>query len=144
MILSSFIKPTEGQGDEGGGTGCSWKVEFFHNSLQPRQYRCNRPPKLSTQCECTFTPIGWYSLDNQLQPSAGEGERWQTFENSWNRTQYFINILYQMQESQSDLLGTWKNFCLALKRTGKAKGKEEWGQRGRRDRGKGGSNHKWK
>ena len=26
------------------------------------------------QCECTVTPIGWYFLYNQQQPSAGEGE----------------------------------------------------------------------
>ena len=34
---------------------------FFHNSLQPlpRLNRCKRPSKLSTQCECTVTPIGW-------------------------------------------------------------------------------------
>ena len=30
-------------------TGCSGKNVFFHNSLQP----------LSTQCECTVTPIDW-------------------------------------------------------------------------------------
>ena len=44
-------------------TGCSGKIVFFHNSLQPlpRLHRCKRPSntKLSTQCECTVTPIGW-------------------------------------------------------------------------------------
>ena len=38
-------------------TGCSGKIVFFHNSLQPPP-RCKRPSKLSTQCECTVTPIG--------------------------------------------------------------------------------------
>ena len=42
-------------------TGCSGKIVFFHNSLQPllHLHRCKRPSKLSTQCECTVTPIGW-------------------------------------------------------------------------------------
>ena len=42
-------------------TGCSGKNVFFHNSLQPlpRLHRCKRPSKLSTQCKCTVTPIGW-------------------------------------------------------------------------------------
>ena len=42
-------------------TGCSGKIVFFHNSLQPppRLHRCKIPSKLSTQCECTVTPIGW-------------------------------------------------------------------------------------
>ena len=43
------------------GTGCSGKIVFFHNSLQPLPllHRCKKPSKLSTQCECTVTPIGW-------------------------------------------------------------------------------------
>ena len=43
-------------------TGCSGKIVFFHNSLQPlpRLHCCKRPSKqLSTQCECTVSPIGW-------------------------------------------------------------------------------------
>ena len=42
-------------------TGCSGKIAFFQNSLQhlPHLHRCNRPSTLSTQCECTVTPIGW-------------------------------------------------------------------------------------
>ena len=42
-------------------TGCSGKIVFFLNSLQPlpRLHCCKRPSKLSTQCECTVTPIGW-------------------------------------------------------------------------------------
>ena len=33
---------------------------FFHNSLQPiPRLHCCRPSKLSTQCDCTVTPIGW-------------------------------------------------------------------------------------
>ena len=41
--------------------GVQEKLCFFHNSLQPfpRLHRCKRPSKLSTQCECTVTPIGW-------------------------------------------------------------------------------------
>ena len=35
----------------------------FHNSLQPL------PSGLSTQCECTVTPIGWYFF---VQPIAAE------------------------------------------------------------------------
>ena len=46
------------------GLGSTWrsgKIVFFHNSLQPlpRQHRCKRLSKLSAQCECTVTPIGW-------------------------------------------------------------------------------------
>ena len=42
-------------------TGCSRKIVFFHNSLQPlpRLHLCKRHSKLSTQCECTVNPIGW-------------------------------------------------------------------------------------
>ena len=40
--------------------GVREKLCFFHNLLQTllRLYRCKRPSKLSTQCECTVTPIG--------------------------------------------------------------------------------------
>ena len=43
--------------------GVQEKMCFFRNSLQPlsRPHRCKRPSKLSTQCECTVTPIGWYN-----------------------------------------------------------------------------------
>ena len=56
-------------------TGCSGKIVFFHISLQPhpRLHRCKRSSKLSTQFECTVTPIGWLFLCNQQQPSTGEG-----------------------------------------------------------------------
>ena len=42
-------------------TGCSVKIVFFQNSLQPlpRLHRSKRPSMFSTQCECTVTPIGW-------------------------------------------------------------------------------------
>ena len=52
-------------------TGCSGKIVFFHNSLQPipRLHCCKRPLKLSAQCECTVTPIGWYFF---VQPIAAE------------------------------------------------------------------------
>ena len=52
-------------------TGCSGKIVFFHNSLQPlpRLHRCKRPSKLSTQCECTVNPIGLYFF---VQPIAAE------------------------------------------------------------------------
>ena len=41
-------------------TGCSGKIVFFHNSLQPlpRLHRCKKPSKLSTLCECTVASIG--------------------------------------------------------------------------------------
>ena len=50
--------------------GCSGK-RMCHNSRQPlpRLYRCTKPSKLSTQCECTGTSIGWYFLE---QPMAAE------------------------------------------------------------------------
>ena len=42
-------------------TGCSGKIVFFYNSMQPhpRLHRCKRPSKLSTYCERTVTPNGW-------------------------------------------------------------------------------------
>ena len=53
-------------------TGCSGKIVVFlqFNSLQPlpRLHRCKRPSKLSTQCECTVTPIGCFFV----QPIAAE------------------------------------------------------------------------
>ena len=54
MLQRSF------QNSFGKHTGCSGKIFFFHNSLQPlpRLHRCKRPTKLSTQFECTVTPIG--------------------------------------------------------------------------------------
>ena len=43
--------------------GVQEKLCFFtiHCKLQllPRLHRCKRPAKLSTQCECTVTRIGW-------------------------------------------------------------------------------------
>ena len=62
-------------------TGFSGKIVFFHNSLQPLP-RCKRPSKLSTQCECTVTPIGWWFF-------VLARERWQTFENSWGKKSIF-------------------------------------------------------
>ena len=43
-------------------TVCSGKIVFLHNFLQllPRLHCCKRSSKLSTQCKCTVTPIGWY------------------------------------------------------------------------------------
>ena len=39
------------------------KIVFFHNPLQPiprlHMYHCTRFGKVSTQCKCTVTPIGW-------------------------------------------------------------------------------------
>ena len=37
------------------------KNSCFHNSLPPlpRLHGSKRPPKLSTQCQCTVTPIDW-------------------------------------------------------------------------------------
>ena len=47
------------------------KLCFLHNSLQPLPclHRCKRSLKLSTQCECTVTPIGWNFF---VQPIAVE------------------------------------------------------------------------
>ena len=41
--------------------GVQEKLCFFtiHCNPVPRLHRCKRPSKLSTQCECTVTPIGW-------------------------------------------------------------------------------------
>ena len=52
-------------------TVCSGKIVLFHNLLQPlpRLHRCRRPSKLSTQCECTVSPIGWYFF---VQPIAAD------------------------------------------------------------------------
>ena len=54
-----------------GCTGCSGKIVFFHNPLQPlpRLHRCKKPSKLSTQCECTVIPIGRLFY---VQPIAAE------------------------------------------------------------------------
>ena len=38
------------------------KIVFFSQFTAtpfPRLHRCKRPSKLSTQCKCTVTPIGW-------------------------------------------------------------------------------------
>ena len=44
-------------------TGCSEKNMFFFSlsdaTFPSPTYRCKRFSKLSTQCECTVTPIGW-------------------------------------------------------------------------------------
>ena len=75
-------------------TGCSAKIVFFHTSLQPlpRLHRCKRPQKLSTQCECTVTPrLVIFCTDNSSRVLTRE--RWQTFENSWKKTQYLMNTL---------------------------------------------------
>ena len=47
------------------------KIVNFHNSLHPlpRLHGCKRPSKISTQCECTVTPIGCYCF---VQPIAAE------------------------------------------------------------------------
>ena len=52
-------------------TGCSGKIVFFHNSLQPlpRLHRCKSSSKLSTQSKCTVTPIDWQFF---VQPIAVE------------------------------------------------------------------------
>ena len=51
--------------------GIQEKLCFFHNSLQPlpRLHRFERLSKLSTQSECTVTPIGWQFF---VQPMAAE------------------------------------------------------------------------
>ena len=53
---------------------------FFHHSHQPlpRIHRCQRPLKLSTQCECTVTTIGWLCF-------VLAREWWQTLKNSWKK-----------------------------------------------------------
>ena len=77
-------------------TGCSGKIVFFLNSLQPlpRLHCCKRPSKLSTQCECTVTPflLVIFCTTNSSRVLAREG--WQTFENYWEKTQYLMNTLY--------------------------------------------------
>ena len=68
-------------------TGCSGKNVFFHSSLQPlsRLHRCESPPKLSKPCECTVTPIGWLIFCTTNRSRVLTRERWQTFENSWEK-----------------------------------------------------------
>ena len=70
-------------------TGCSGKFVFL-NSLQPlpRLHRCKRPSKLSTQCECHSYWLVIFCTPNSSRVLARE--RWQTFENSWKKTQYLI------------------------------------------------------
>ena len=58
---AAAVTGRNGVGCRGGVTG--YRVfrrncVFFQNSLQPLP-RCKRPSKLSTQCDCTVTPIGW-------------------------------------------------------------------------------------
>ena len=78
-------------------TGCSGKNVFFHNSLQPlpRLHRCcMRPTKLSTQCECTVTPIGWQFF---VQPIAAEcwlGRGGKLSRILGEKTQSLMNTLY--------------------------------------------------
>ena len=42
---------------------------FSQFTASPPLYRCKRPSKLSTQCECSVTPIGWSLI---VQPIAAE------------------------------------------------------------------------
>ena len=44
--------------------GVQEKLCFFTSHI-PRLHHCKRPSKLSTQCECTVTPIGCSFLYNQ-------------------------------------------------------------------------------
>ena len=77
-------------------TGCSGKIVFFfHNSLQPlsRQHRCKRPSKLSMQCECVQSSYWLVIFCTTNSSRVLARERWQTFENSWKKTQYLINTL---------------------------------------------------
>ena len=58
-------------------TGCSLKIVFFHNSLQPLPHLHRSRDLQSSQrivsVQSLGTPIGKF-LYNQYQPSAGEGE----------------------------------------------------------------------
>ena len=51
--------------------GVQVKLCFLHDSMQPlpRLHCCKRSSKLSTQCECTVTPIGWQFF---VEPIAAE------------------------------------------------------------------------
>ena len=68
------------------------KLCFFHNSLQPlpRLHRCQTPSKLSTIR--VYSHSYWLVIFCTTNCSRVLGrERWQTFENSWKKTQYFMN-----------------------------------------------------
>ena len=68
---------------------------FSQNSLQPlpRLQCCKRPSKLSTQCECTITPIGWLFF---VQPIAAECLRGRggKLSRMFEKKQYLMNTLY--------------------------------------------------
>ena len=75
ILSRSASEPSSQSSGQDDDTGCSGKIVFFfHNSLQglPRLQRCKSPSKLSTQCECTVTPIG----------------------RGGKKTQYLMNTLY--------------------------------------------------
>ena len=77
-------------------TGCSWKIVFFSNSLQPlpRLHRCKRPSKLSTQCECTVSPIGWPFFVQPIAAKCWRGRGGKLSRFLGKRTQYLMNNLY--------------------------------------------------
>ena len=75
-------------------TGCSEKMSFFHNSLQPlpRLHRCVRPSKLSKQCECTVSPTGWSFFAQPIAAECWRG-RGDNFREFLKKTQYLMNTL---------------------------------------------------
>ena len=74
------------------GTGCSGKILFFHNSLQPlpRLHRCKRPLKLSTQCDCTVTTIGWKLFVQPIAAACWRGRGGKLSRILEKKTQYLI------------------------------------------------------
>ena len=60
----------------------------------PRLHRCQRPSKLSTQCECTVNPPGWYFFVHHITAECwrGRGDKLSIF--FGKETQYLMNTLY--------------------------------------------------
>ena len=70
------------------------KLCFFHNSLQPlpRLHCCKRPSKLAMRVYSHSYCLVIFCTTNSSRVLARD--RWQTFANSWKKTQYLMNTLY--------------------------------------------------
>ena len=81
-------------------TGCSGKIVFFHNPLQPlpHLHRCKRPSKINASVPSVQSLLlpGNFCTTNSSRVLARE--RRQTFENSWEKTQYLMNTLYNQYQ----------------------------------------------
>ena len=78
--------------------GVQEKLCFFHISLQPlpRLHRCKRPIKLSKQCKCTVTPIGWQYFGQPITAQCWPRSGLKTLKILGKKTQIFLNTLYMI------------------------------------------------